>query len=116
MHHLDKRPSTGQQLRAFLRGAFIGIIGVVAIAVWAINLDVVLTGNAGEGMSGRLIRLILCDAIPLATLITIYRGIATDRNAESVLRSIVGSLFWFVGRRKAAAEPLRFHDEVDFGH
>jgi hypothetical protein len=111
MSRTRTKPAAGPQFRSFFRGAFIGIIGVAAIAVWAINLEIVLAGKAPGGLTATLVRVILCDAIPLATLIAIFRGIASDHTAEGFVRSIVNAVFWFTGKRRVAAEPLRFHDE-----
>lgn len=98
------RASGGRRVLSFTRGAFVGLISVAAIAVWAINLEVVLAGNGSEGSVGRIVRLVLCDAIPLATLCAIYRGVGHDRSLEGIVRSILGTVFWFGRRRKPAAE------------
>ena len=96
MQDLNKASSDEQGFLSFLRGTFIGLIGITAIGVWAINTEMVLTGRTTGGALEAVIRVILCDAIPLATLLAIFRGITRNKTAEEDVRGIIGSVFWFV--------------------
>lgn len=74
------------------RGFLAGLLGVAAIYVWAANFEVALGGKENGGPVWIAVRLILCDAIPLATLITIYRAIGNNQSFDQIVRGIVHSV------------------------
>lgn len=103
LRHSDE--STGRGVLSFIRGAFLGMLGVAAIAAWAVNLDIVLSGN-GAGPFANALRLVICDAIPVATLCAIYRSLGKNSSIEGTVHSILGTIFWLprVLRRPASVD------------
>jgi hypothetical protein len=81
-----------------LRGLLVGIIGVAAIAVWAINFEPVFLGKASDGVFVMILRVVICDAIPLAILCAIYQGISRNDTLAGILRGILSTVFWFRAR------------------
>jgi hypothetical protein len=80
-----------------LRGMFFGTIAVFAVAVWAVNMGETLEGVGQPGVFAMILQFVLCDAVPLATLIAAFRMLGSDRSAEATLRSMLRAVFWFFG-------------------
>lgn len=78
------------------RGAFAGVMGVIAIGVWAVNFEPVFAGN-GAGFFSAMTRVALCDAIPIATLCGLYNGLGKNQTIEEMTRDILRSILWFCG-------------------
>ncbi|MFO0949391.1 MAG: hypothetical protein U1D30_26335 [Planctomycetota bacterium] len=106
--------ATGRGVLAFLRGTFLGMLGVAAIAVWAINLDIVFSGN-GAGPVANTFRVILCDAIPFAILCAIYRNMGKHSTVESTVQSILATIFWFPRMTKSPAVSEQDVPQADKG-
>lgn len=92
----DHRPESvsASPVQQIVRGFILGLVGVIAIAVWAVNFEPVLRGDTPGGPWGTILRVFLCDAVPLATLLAIYRGISRNHNLEQVVFGIVRTMFW----------------------
>lgn len=86
-----------------IRGGFAGGIAVMAIAVWAINFEAFVNAKGQMGLALALLRLVICDAIPLAILLITLAWLAKTSSSESLLRTIVDSLF-FICRPSTVTE------------
>lgn len=74
------------------RGVFAGGIAVAALVVWAVNFEAFLNARENGGMALALIRMVICDAIPIAILFITYRWLSSGRNSEGLMHSIVGAI------------------------
>lgn len=91
IEHAQRRGASND-LWSALRGVFLGLLGVATIAVWAFNLEKVFGKNRPDGLEV-ILRLLVCDAIPLAIMIAIWRCLAHDESMEASTRRILGSIF-----------------------
>lgn len=87
---------SGTVVSGILRGALLGVVGAVALAVWAMNMEWIFAGNAGN-LGEKVVRLLLCEAIPLATFIAVYNGIGRERSLREIFCGILASVAWFLG-------------------
>lgn len=93
----DESRTPGHAIGGLFRGVFVGAIAVLAIAVWAVNFDAMFSADGKESVLAIAVRAMLCDAIPIATLFAVYRGISQNRSAEGILKGILRAIFWFFG-------------------
>lgn len=93
----ESRPNERNVIGAMGSGAFLAAIGVAAMAVWAVNLEPILSGNFKGGIAGFVLRLLLCEAVPLAALGSIFRGVCENQGTEAILRRVVRTVFWCLG-------------------
>lgn len=96
MDPLHEHPKGEGRLGSFVRGTLIGVVAVAAIGIWAVNFELVLAGKAAGG-PGWLVRILLCEAVPIATLCTLYRGLGRNQTFEQIVAGIVGTIVWFCG-------------------
>lgn len=102
----DYRPqSPPRPIALVFRGLAAGVLGVVAIAVWAANMEEVFQGRARGGAAGAILRVALCDAVPLATLFAIYRGIGRNDSFEAMLRGILTTTLTLGGLVRVSPSP-----------
>lgn len=96
-------------VRSILHGAIGGIVGVVAVGVWAVNFDSIMNGDGEGGWPVLIVRILLCEAIPLATLGAFHAGIGSNLSTEATLRQLLGRMLYFCGgfllHRKAQEGP-----------
>ncbi|QDU64712.1 hypothetical protein Pan216_56030 [Planctomycetes bacterium Pan216] len=76
----------------FMRAVLIGSVGLGAIAVWAINFEPVVNGDIVRAPFLTIFRIVICDAIPLAALVYIYRSIGKNEGIEDTLRGMLASM------------------------
>ena len=88
------------------RGIIAGIICVASIVAWAVNVETMFDPKAVGGWWGMVGRLILCDAIPLATLFSLYQALGQSGTIEDLIRSILLNMLRVFGWRP--------HQEIDF--
>lgn len=84
-------------LKGLLRGMLFGGIAVAAVMVWAVNLGESLDGNNRDGAFAFVLRFILCDAVPLATLLAVFRSVSSRQTIEGLLQSMLSTVLWFFG-------------------
>lgn len=84
-------------VRSVARGVIGGMLGVAAVAVWAVNFEAVMTGNVAGGLPGLFARIFLCEAIPLAILCAIHTGIGKNESLEQTISSLVSRIFYLCG-------------------
>lgn len=98
MLELQHQDDSGEKaIRSAVHGVIGGLLGVVAIGVWAVNFDSVLHGDSEGGVFVFLGRLLLCEAIPLATLGAFHAGIGANDPTEHTLRRLLGRIVYFCG-------------------
>lgn len=83
-------------LAAVLKGLFFGALAVAAIIVWAVNVDLVITGN-DDALAVVWLRMMLCDAIPLATLVALSRSVGTNQPLDRTVAALFSTIFWYLG-------------------
>jgi hypothetical protein len=91
-------------LLAVLKGLFFGALAVTAIIVWAVNVDQVISGN-DDGLVLAWLRMMLCDAIPLATLVALYRSVGNDQPLHRTVVTLFATIFWYLGGFLARSGP-----------
>lgn len=90
-HHDDR--FADRVLYPMLRGCLAGAIAVAAIAVWAVNFEAFINAKGQGNLFFAMIRLAVCDAIPLAIVFITFRWLSHSGNSEGLLSTIVGSVF-----------------------
>lgn len=81
-----------QALVEMTRGVFVGVLAVAVIAAWALSFEPIFLDATISPIS-KLARIMLCDAIPLATLLALYRGIGRNDSTEGIVFGIFRAIF-----------------------
>lgn len=98
MTELCQQEDAGEKaVKSIFHGAIGGLLGVVAVAVWAVNFDSIMNGDGEGGWPVLVVRILLCEAIPLATLCAFHTGIGANLSTEATLRQLLGRLLYFCG-------------------
>ena len=82
------------------RGLFVGCVIVLAVGVWAISFEPVFLSDEPISPIAFFLRIALCDAVPLATLIALYKGVGRNESAEHISNRILRTVL-----RRPAREP-----------
>lgn len=97
-----EQPPHPKWLGSIIKGILIGLLGVVAILVWAVNIELALKPGKEAALWGKMLRVILCDLVPFATLIGLYKGLGQNSSMEDTLKGVFAHT---VGKRSGPRQP-----------
>ena len=109
MQSLDSESiHTPSTMTSLFRGLIAGLIGIVALAIWAVNFEAIFNPNRNDTTIVLFLRILVCEAIPIATLVSIYASVFRGKTLEDLVFSILRTVFWFWKPRTSTMQ-----DELD---
>jgi hypothetical protein len=100
-----------------LRGMLAGLLGVAAVAVWAVNVHFLFAPGPPRSLWSIILMVVLCDLVPFVTLVCVFRAISTGQSAEQMVGSIFRGIFRRYSRRREREDldfsPFEYEDRPE---